>query len=60
MTFPHINEILSHISVSSEPLTKRDIVKAFDIKGDDRRTLKQYLRQLVEDGKNYQRSGANL
>lgn len=51
MTFPHIDEILSHIRVATEPLTKRDIVKAFDIKGDDRKTLKQYLRQLEEDGK---------
>ncbi len=49
--FPHIDEILSHISVSTEPLTKRDIVKAFGISGDDRKTLKQYLRQLEEDGK---------
>ncbi len=51
MTFPHINEILEHISVASEPLTKREIIRVFGIKGDDRRILKQYLRQLEEDGK---------
>ncbi|HPF78560.1 MAG TPA: ribonuclease R [Alphaproteobacteria bacterium] len=51
MPFPHIDEILSHISVSSEPLTKRDLVRVFGIKGDDRKVLKQYLRQLEEDGK---------
>ncbi len=51
MTFPHINEIYKHIADSDSPLTKRDIVKAFNIKGDDRKILKQYLRQLEEDGK---------
>lgn len=51
MTFPHINEILEHISVASEPLTKREIIRVFGIKGDDRKILKQYLRQLEEDGK---------
>lgn len=51
MAFPHIDEILKHLSVSSEPLTKREIARVFGIKGDDRRILKQYLRQLEEDGK---------
>lgn len=51
MTFPHIDEIFKFISLSPTPLTKRDIVKHFDIKGDDRRVLKQYLRQLEEDGR---------
>ena len=51
MTFPHIDEIYKHIADSDTPLTKREIVKAFDIKGDDRKILKQYLRQLEEDGK---------
>ena len=51
MAFPHIDEIYRHIRVSTEPLTKREIVRVFGIKGDDRKILKQYLRQLEEDGK---------
>ncbi len=51
MTFPHIDEIYKYIAESDSPQSKREIVKAFDIKGDDRKTLKQYLRQLEEDGK---------
>ena len=51
MPFPHIDEVLKYITESRQPLTKREIVRAFDVKGDDRRILKQYLRQLEEDGK---------
>ena len=51
MTFPHIDEIYKHIADSDTPLTKRDIVQAFSIKGDDRKILKQYLRTLEDDGK---------
>ena len=50
MTFPHIDEILSHIRISTEPPTKRELARIFGIKGDDRKILKQYLRQLEEDG----------
>lgn len=32
------------------PLTKRDIMQAFGIKGDDRRDIKDILRDLEEDG----------
>jgi len=51
MTFPHIDEVLKFIATSDLPLTKREIARAFDVKGDDRKTLKQYLRTLEEDGK---------
>lgn len=51
MTFPHIDEVLAHIQTSPEPPTKRDIARVFGIKGDDRKILKQYLRQLEDDGK---------
>jgi ribonuclease R len=51
MTFPHKDEILSHISVSTEPLTKREIARAFDVKGDDRKKLKDILRDLEASGK---------
>src|SRR5690606_4758101 len=33
------------------PLTKREIVRAFGIKGDDRRDIKDALRELVEEGR---------
>ena len=51
MTFPHIDEVLAHIRISTEPPTKRELVRIFGIKGDERKILKQYLRQLEEDGK---------
>ena len=49
--FPHIDDIYKHIRVSSEAQSKREIARIFNIKGDDRKILKQYLRQLEEDGK---------
>jgi len=51
MTFPHIDEIYKYIADSDTPQSKRDIVKAFGIKGDDRKILKQYLKTLEEDGR---------
>jgi len=51
MTFPHIDEVLKFIAESDLPLTKRELARAFDVKGDDRKILKEYLRQLEEDGK---------
>lgn len=48
---PTLDEVYNHISVSSEPQSKREIVRIFNIKGDDRRIIKQYLRQLEADGK---------
>lgn len=43
-------QILSHIAKSDKPQTKRDIVRALSIKGNDRITLKKILRGLEEDG----------
>jgi ribonuclease R len=51
MTLPHIDEVYKYIAESDNPQSKRDVVKAFQIKGDDRRLIKQYLRQLEQDGK---------
>lgn len=51
MPFPHINEVLKYITESPEPLTKREIVRAFNVKGDDRKKLKDYLRDLEAQGK---------
>ncbi|MEM9468987.1 MAG: ribonuclease R [Pseudomonadota bacterium] len=51
MSMPHPDEILSHIRVASNPLTKRDLVKVFGISGDDRKKLKIILRELEMAGK---------
>lgn len=51
MPFPHIDEVLRYIADSPEPLTKREIVRAFGVKGDDRKKMKDYLRRLEQDGK---------
>lgn len=47
---PDKNAILRFLADSPTPLTKRQIVQAFDIKGDDRRDIKDALRALVEEG----------
>jgi ribonuclease R len=47
---PDKNSILNLIAQSPVPLTKRDIVDAFGIRGDDRREIKDILRELEEDG----------
>lgn len=47
---PDKNDILRFIAASPTPLTKRQIVQAFDIKGDDRRDIKGALRELMEEG----------
>jgi ribonuclease R len=47
---PDKDAILRLIAGSHSPLTKRDIVAAFDISGDDRRDIKDALRELEADG----------
>lgn len=42
--------ILKLIAQSPVPLTKRDIVDAFEIRGDDRRDIKDMLRALEAEG----------
>ena len=51
MPFPHPDEILAYIKDSPTPLTKREVVRAFNIKGDDRKKLKDQLRTLEKEGK---------
>lgn len=51
MTFPHIDEVFKFIADSTAPITKREIARAFNIRGDDRRKLKDILRDLEADGK---------
>ena len=47
---PDKEAILRLIAESPRPLTKRDIVSAFGIRGDDRRDIKDMLRDLEADG----------
>lgn len=44
------DSILRLLMEAHSPLTKRDIMQAFGIKGDDRRDIKDFLRELEEDG----------
>ena len=53
MPLPSLEEILKTIESGQTPLTKRDLVKHFDITGDDRKPFKQMLRQLEQDNKIY-------
>lgn len=46
---PDKNAILKLIAESGQPLTKRDIMRAFGIKGDDRRDIKEALRELEQE-----------
>lgn len=44
-------DILSLLAASDKPLTKREIVSALGIKGDERRDMKDALRELEAEGK---------
>jgi ribonuclease R len=48
--FPSKDEILRLIAESRTPLTKREIVGAFDIRGDGRILLKEALRAMEAEG----------
>ena len=48
--FPKREEILRYIKDNPERAAKRDIAKAFSIKGQDRIALKAILKSLAEDG----------
>ncbi len=47
---PQKDDVLRLLADSPQPMTKREIVRAFGIKGDDRRDLKDLLRGLEGDG----------
>lgn len=51
MTFPHIDEVYRYLAKSEKPLTKRELSRAFDIKGDDRKNFKSLLKDLESDGR---------
>jgi ribonuclease R len=57
MSFPHPDEICQYIGKSPKPLTKRDLVQAFQIKGDGRIKLKDILRELEKDGRIVKNAG---
>ena len=48
--FPSKEDILKFIETSSETVSKREIARAFHIRGDARRQLKDVLRELREEG----------
>lgn len=47
---PTHQELLDYIKAIKEPVSKRDMIKAFRIKGDDRRPFKALLSQLEKSG----------
>ncbi len=51
MTLPHFDEIYKFIAESDKPQTKREISKAFNIKGDIRKAFKEILHDLESSGR---------
>ena len=48
--FPTKDQVAEFIESSDQPVGKREIARAFHIKGDDRPRLKALLRELADDG----------
>ena len=48
--FPSKDDILKFIETNSETISKREIARAFHIRGDARRQLKDLLREMREEG----------
>ena len=53
-------ELLDFIRESPAPVGKREIARAFQIRGDDRQALKTMLRELAEEGELGRRRGGRL
>ncbi len=47
---PSREELLEYIKAIKDPVSKRELVKAFGVKGDDRRSFKSLLSQLEKAG----------
>ena len=47
---PNIEQIKTYINSTSKPVTRRDVARAFKIKGSDRIWLKKTLRELTGSG----------
>ena len=58
--FPSASEILRFIEESPTPVGKREIARAFKIKGADRPRLKEILRELKQSGKLERHAGRQL
>ncbi|MAF68954.1 MAG: ribonuclease R [Micavibrio sp.] len=50
MNFPSEKDVLSFIQKADTPVSKRELTRAFHIKGDDRRPFKKLLSQLERQG----------
>ncbi len=50
MPIPSQDDLLDYIKAIKEPVSKRDLVKAFGVKGDERRPFKALLSQLEKAG----------
>lgn len=48
--FPTLDQLAAFIADSTTPVTKRDIARAFHIKGEDRTRLRQMLREIGDGG----------
>ena len=58
--FPSASEILRFIEESPTPVGKREIARAFKIKGADRPRLKEVLRELKQSGELERHSGRQV
>ena len=47
---PNIEQIKTYINSTSKPVTRRDVARAFKIKGSDRIWFKKALRELTDSG----------
>jgi ribonuclease R len=48
--FPGKEQVLDFIGQSEQPPTRRELVRAFDIRGDDREAFKDLLREMEREG----------
>ena len=49
-TFPTRDDILAFIEDSATPVARRDIARAFNVRGPDRAALRALLKQMEDDG----------
>jgi ribonuclease R len=56
--FPSKAQLLDYIEAEQRPLSKRDIARAFQIKGSDRIPMKAMLKELVTEGEITHDSGS--
>ncbi|MBR6411828.1 MAG: ribonuclease R [Alphaproteobacteria bacterium] len=49
-TLPTMDEVISYLETQSRPVMKRDLSRAFRIKGDDRVHLKKMIKELKSKG----------